>query len=81
MLVSSICEVGAFPPVDIEQLIPGDMTIPLKARVLEPAAKRPVMPEPLRHLLRTFVLRLVAFAPVSVATVEVAAVGVAAAAV
>ena len=40
--------------------MPGDVAIPVETRCVQPASKRPVVFEPVRHLLRAFVPPVVA---------------------
>jgi len=57
--------------------MPCQVANPVETRIVQPAPKRSVVFEPMRHLLHTFMPSVVALAPVRVAAVVITAVSIA----
>jgi len=67
-----------FPQIDIEQLMPGHVTMPVKTREIQPASKRSIMFDPFRHLIRAFVSLVMTLISIFVAAIVIMAVRIAA---
>lgn len=76
--MSAVSKIRPFPQIDIEQLMPGHVTIPVKTREVQPAAKRSIVFDPFRHLIRAFVPLVMALISIVVAAIVITAVGIAA---